>query len=416
MLAAVSALLASAVALTPVGASAETIPGPPARPGQEPVGGPLLARTGVILHPLQPAGVTPPPVAADSWLVADVGTGQVLAAKDPHGRFRPASTLKTLTALSLMPRLDPAKVYRATDADARADGGHVGIVPGASYTVNDLWHGLLLPSGNDAASALANAYGGFPKTIALLNAEALRLQAFDTVARTPSGLDADGQWSSAYDLALIARQTLAMPEFVTVSGSLSYDFPGKMPAKAGQKRPTFKIFGQNRLLKHGFAGTIAGKTGYTTQARRTFWVAVSRGGTTLVATLMRIGEPTEAAAEKLITWGFANAAKVRPVGTLVDPVDPDASNASGPAADPFTGQVDVEGNAGGGPDETPRVVAGGPNAATGGSVPVGALVVGLGGAVVVAGGALLFVRRPRRRQDGLQALGAALGRNDAPTS
>jgi D-alanyl-D-alanine carboxypeptidase (penicillin-binding protein 5/6) len=312
---------AAALGVVLAAAAASTLAAGPASAttrGANVVGGPDLASAGIVVRP--GPGATPlPPVVAESWVLADLTTGKVLAAKAPHRLARPASTLKTLTAVTLLPKLDKTTVHTATDAEARAEGGHVGLVPGATYTVWDLWHGLLLPSGNDAAAALANANGGMAATVLDMQAMATRLQANDTTVRNASGLDADGQLSSAYDLALLARAAMGIEDFRTVTKSVRYDFPGK-PVAAGATRPTYKIYSQNRLLLHGFKGTVGGKTGFTSLAHRTFWGAASRNGHTLVATLMQIGQPTETAAKSLLTWGFANVDRLTPVGDLVDPL------------------------------------------------------------------------------------------------
>jgi len=298
--------------------AAESLPGPPARPGEEPIGGPRLAGDDVRYRPAPGVGVPPPSMDAASWLLADAVTGEVLAAKGPHERYRPASTLKTLTAVTLMPRLDPESTYKATKADTQADGSQVGLAVGAAYTIDQLWHALLLPSANDAAYALARANGGVEDTVEQMNAKAARLQAYDTVAKGPSGLDYDGQWTSAYDMALIARAALALPEFVEVSSTTRYKFPDVEITDG--KRRTHTIYGQNRLLNDGYPGTIAGKTGFTTEAKRTFWVAAERDGRTLIATMFRIDGPTAEAAVSLLNWGFRNADDLLPIGQLVEPL------------------------------------------------------------------------------------------------
>ncbi len=282
------------------------------------IGGDELRLPGPVVHYL--AGATGlPAVKAGSWVVADITTGQILAAHNAHLRLRPASTLKTLTSLTVLDKLDLATIYRAAPSDSNAGGSRVGVVANATYTVNDLLHGLLLPSGNDAASSLAHAYGGWHKTVAAMNAKARQLQALDTRAINPSGLDADGQYSSAYDLTLFARAALANSTFRTISGSKSYIFPGVTNAKTG-KRSAYRIYSENRLLLHGYKGTIAGKTGFTSKAGRTFWGAATRNGHTLAVALMKIDGPTESAAKALLSWGFHNRAHLRPVGVLVDPV------------------------------------------------------------------------------------------------
>jgi D-alanyl-D-alanine carboxypeptidase (penicillin-binding protein 5/6) len=194
----------------------------------------------------------------------------------------------------------------------------VGIVSGATYTVWDLWNGLLLPSGNDAATALANQNGGVTKTVAAMQSVAHQLQALDTHVVNPSGLDADGQVSSAYDMALIAAAAMKLPDFRTVTNTKSYAFPGFMP-KSGKARKTFQIYTENRLLRHNYPGIVGGKTGFTSLAHRTFWAAADRNGHTLIVTLFQIHQTTESAAQALLNWGFANRTKVNPVGTLVSP-------------------------------------------------------------------------------------------------
>ncbi|MDQ1617394.1 MAG: hypothetical protein QOJ60_3333, partial [Actinomycetota bacterium] len=195
------ALLTVVVAALGVGTSAVASAGTGA--GQ-PVGGPLLGTRGVVV--LGTGATTRlPRLTAASFLLADLTTGDVLAAKNPHGRLRPASAQKILTAITVLPRLDPDAVYRARWADANAVGSRVGIVPDATYTVRNLLEGMFLMSGNDAARALAEAAGGVHRTVAAMNVKAQELGALDTHVVNTSGLDAKGQVSSAYDLALFAR-------------------------------------------------------------------------------------------------------------------------------------------------------------------------------------------------------------------
>src|SRR3954471_8016949 len=101
----------------------------------DPVGGPLLTGRGVVEQPLPGAPALPTDLTSATWLVADLDTGDVLAAKGPHEKYLPASTLKTLTALTLIPRLDPNQMVKASWRDAAVDGSKVGIVPGMRYAV-----------------------------------------------------------------------------------------------------------------------------------------------------------------------------------------------------------------------------------------------------------------------------------------
>lgn len=272
-------------------------------------GGPAIGATTTESPPKGPQ------VVAKSWLVADVTTGVVLAAKRPHYRLQPASTLKTLTAVTLLPRLAKKAEYKVQWEDAAVEGSAVGIVPGATYTVDELFYGLMLPSGNDAAHALANAAGGMKSTVALMNEEARRLHAYDTTVRNPSGLDARGQYTSAYDLALFARAGLERADFRKYVGTISTAFPAEMPKK-NKHRKSYQIYNQNPLLEDGYRGAIGVKTGYTTLAGRTFIGAAERGGHTLVITMMGLVESTDVAAERLLNWGFANLDRVPPVDSL----------------------------------------------------------------------------------------------------
>jgi serine-type D-Ala-D-Ala carboxypeptidase (penicillin-binding protein 5/6) len=276
------------------------------------VGGPALASTGVVVD--APGADKLPNLSARSFLLADLDTGEVLAARNPHGRLRPASTLKILTAVTLLPRLDPATVYRARFEDANAEGSKVGIVPDATYTVRNLFEGLFLMSGNDAASALATIAGGVAPTVESMGAKARELGALDTTVRNPSGLDAPGQYSSAYDLALFGRAGLKRQDFRDYSSTVKSAFPGKMP-KAGKTRKTFEIYTQDRLLLR-YRGAIGIKTGWTTLARGTFVGAATRDGRTLIATVMHSGMASWSESAALLDWGFANAALARPVGSL----------------------------------------------------------------------------------------------------
>ncbi len=281
-----------------------------------PIGGPLLGSDGVVVQTLPGGPSLPTDLSMGSWLVADADTGEVLAAKAPHERFLPASTLKTLTAVTLIPRLSPAQTQKASDTDVAVDGSKVGLVSGFPYTVKTLFTALLVVSGNDAADALAEAAGGIPTTVRLMNAEAKHLQALDTVARTPSGLDAPGESSSAYDLALIAREGLSMPAFRHYIGVVHATVPAP-------HRQHFEIYTHNRLLTT-YRGDIGVKNGYTIAAGGTYVGAATRGGHTIIVTLMHANPDFWPQAKELLDWGFAAEGKVVPVGTLVAPVDPAA--------------------------------------------------------------------------------------------
>ena len=276
------------------------------------IGGPALGARGTVVN--YPSAAVPrlPNVTASSFVVADAGSGHVLAAKDAHGRYLPASTLKVLTAVALLPALNPDAVTIASRNATSTVPNVAGLVAGQAYKISELFTALLTMSANDAAIALAEAPGSYPRGIALMNATAARLQARDTRAVDPNGLDAPGQLTSAYDLALIGRQALSMPAF------MHYDQVRYAPfqIKPGKSET---IFNQNTLLTK-YPGGIGGKIGWTSAAGATYIGLARRGGVTLIATLMHCPAQTEiTSAEKLLDWGFAVDGKVTPVGTLVPP-------------------------------------------------------------------------------------------------
>ncbi|HEY2176902.1 MAG TPA: serine hydrolase [Mycobacteriales bacterium] len=296
---------------------AAAAPGAAQRPST--VGGPLLASRGVVAPKHAPA--LPDDITAKGWVVADANTGAVLAARDPHGKYLPASTLKTLTALTLLPRLtNRQQIVEITDADVNVDGTRVGIVEHGRIKVETLFECMLMMSGNDCANALARTAGSVPSTLKLMDATAHKIGALDTHAGTPSGLDAPGEHTSAYDLALILRADLKIPDFQHYNHRLFGVIP-KQP-------PHYKSIGfanDNLLLANHYPGLLAAKNGYTDAAHQEFVAAAQQHGRRLIVTFMH-GEryPVEMWKQvaQLFDWGFKLPQGVAPVGQLVTPRPP----------------------------------------------------------------------------------------------
>jgi len=284
-----------------------------------PVGGDALAGCGVIVA----AGTPPVPadVSADAWLVADLDSGDVIAARDPHGRHRPASIIKVLIAMQAINELPLNKVIEGTQEDANAEGTKVGVDVGGRYTVNDLLHGLLMHSGNDAAHALAVAMGGMDVTMQKINQLAYKLGGHDTRAATPSGLDGPGMSTSAYDMGLFYRYAFNNPTFANIVATRTYNFPGH-PAKPGEDsdHPGYELENDNKLLLN-YPGAMGGKTGFTDDAQQTFVGAANRDGRRLVSVLLHGSRepiaPWEQSA-RLLDYGFATAPGTM-IGNLIDP-------------------------------------------------------------------------------------------------
>ncbi|EOD69319.1 D-alanyl-D-alanine carboxypeptidase family protein [Amycolatopsis vancoresmycina] len=299
----------------PVDTSEKPAPGkqapPPLAVPAVPVGGPRMAECGLIT----PDGALNPPDGntAASWVVQDLDSGAIVAAKDPHARQRPASLIKTLLALLVVTQLQPQQTIVATKEDAEQECTCVGLVAGGQYTVDQLLHGLLMHSGNDVAHAFATALGGVDATVAKMNALAAKIGALDTRAATPSGLDGPGMSTSAYDLSLIFHYAMKQPEFASVVATKNFEIPA-----AGGK-PAVPIFNDNKLLGV-YPGFLGGKTGFTDDARHTYVGAAQRQGKRLAVVMLRAEQkPTKVVdqAAKLLDYGFAlEEDRAVPVGQI----------------------------------------------------------------------------------------------------
>jgi D-alanyl-D-alanine carboxypeptidase (penicillin-binding protein 5/6) len=262
-----------------------------------------------------PPGTAPPPAQrATAWIVVDLADGSVLASCNAHVPLAPASTLKVLTALTLYHRIPSGPRYRATDADARVDGTRVGLVPRSVYRVRDLWHGLLLGSGNDAAQALASLAGGMPAAARLMTERARQLGAADTVARNTSGLDAPGQVSSVYDLAVFGRAALADRDLAAMVTTQRYPFPAA-GTNFSNRRRQYEIQNHNRLLG-AYAGATGIKNGYTRAAGGSYIASARRGDRSYVVALLKTDRQTWRMARTLLDWAFRSGPAARPVGVL----------------------------------------------------------------------------------------------------
>jgi D-alanyl-D-alanine carboxypeptidase (penicillin-binding protein 5/6) len=344
-MAACSLCVAGVLAITPAVAAAEPAaaarpragdPAPPAPRAGTP-GASLLYRPGIQVRPRRGAPQVPD-VSALSWLVADAVSGEVLAANGAHRALPPASTMKTLFALTVLPAL-PSGLQHTVRYEELKDVGEgsslVGVEEGHSYQVADLWRGVFLSSGNDAVHVLASMGGGWQATARRMQAKARSLGALDTHVVSPDGYDAPGQVSSAYDLAVFGREGLRNPDFARYCSTAQARFPGD-----GSSYP---IENTNRLLtgEDGVApypGLIGIKNGYTSNAGNTLVAAARRGGRTLVVTVMNPqtggGLTVYEEARALLDWGFAAAGRVDPVGSLdgLRPAPPPRASATPVAA------------------------------------------------------------------------------------
>jgi len=229
-------------------------------------------------------------ISAAAAILMDADTGQVLYEKNADRQMLIASTTKIMTALVVIERggLQETVTVRP---EHMAEGSSMYLKPGEEITVEALLYGLMLCSGNDAALALADTCGGLEPFVARMNETARRIGMENTSFANPNGLDGEGHYSTARDMARLAAYAAGNPTFVRIC-STSY-------ATVGQRTMT----NHNKLLRR-LDGCIGMKTGYTRAAGRTLVSCVRRNGRRLVAVTLQDGNDWTDH-EALFAYGFA---------------------------------------------------------------------------------------------------------------
>ncbi len=232
-------------------------------------------------------------------LLFDLDTGQVLWRRNPTRILPIASVTKIMTALVVADRVPEGSKVRVTREALAYQGSGVGVLPKNKWVgVSAMLYGLLLPSGNDAAIALAQRTGKtVPKFVAMMNARATTMGLACTRYSTPSGLTDRGNHSCAADLAVQARALLDQPRLAKIVARREAILP--FPIKGGR----LYLSNHNPLLRRRYPGTLGIKTGFTDAAGRCLVAAVKRNGRRLGVVLLHSPNPG-GQAEKLFDRGF----------------------------------------------------------------------------------------------------------------
>jgi D-alanyl-D-alanine carboxypeptidase len=235
-----------------------------------------------------------------SGLMFDLDTGRVLWRRDPTRVLPIASLTKMMTALVVNDRVPPGAKVHVTREALAYQGSGVGLLPrGRWIGVSAMLHGLLLPSGNDAAIALAQrAARTVPRFVRLMNDKAKALGLVCTRFSTPSGFLDSGNHSCASDLAAIARAVLREPRLASIVRRREARL--RFPIKGGH----LYLYNNNPLLRQGYPGTTGVKTGYTDAAGRCLVATARRGPIKLGVVLLHSPDPGTQA-RKLLDRGFA---------------------------------------------------------------------------------------------------------------
>ncbi|HWJ51024.1 MAG TPA: D-alanyl-D-alanine carboxypeptidase family protein [Solirubrobacteraceae bacterium] len=281
-----------------------------------PLAKPALALAGVATPSKDPVHVpfhTPP----RAGMLFDLSTGQVLWERNPYLRVPIASLTKMMTALLTVQAAAPNALVLVTPQAIATSGSKVGVLPlGRHVRLESMLYGLLLPSGNDAAEALAQRVAGSAKAfVARMNSEAAQLGMGCTRYSSPSGFYDAGNFSCAADLAVLAHVDIAQPRIARVTHTYAAVLP--FPIKGGK----LYLYNNNPLLIYKYPGTTGLKTGWTEAAGRCLVATAERGGVRLGVVLLNSDAPATQAS-KLLNSAFEHVYHLHAVAQ--PPIPPDA--------------------------------------------------------------------------------------------
>lgn len=258
----------------------------------------------------------PPELLAESYILMDAATGQVLAQKNPDTARYPASTTKLVTLALVLEEcgqehfLDELTVSESAVAAMGPGSSSIFLRPGETLSLADALWAAELESANDAANLLAEyAAGSIPAFVERMNQKAAELGLESTRFVNPSGYHDDGHYTTARELALMTRWALTVPGFCELLGGVSHTMPGNPVHPAERQMLT-----DNRLLLNNppYPGLLGGKTGWTPEAHFTLVEAAERGGHTLIAVTLACPSKDARFAEcaALLDYGFEQFAPV----------------------------------------------------------------------------------------------------------
>lgn len=230
-------------------------------------------------------------LSAHAAILMDAATGEVLYEKNADEQMRIASTTKILTALVALEEASPCQVITVTN-DHMVEGSSMYLKVGEELTVQELLYGLMLSSGNDAALSLTEVCGGESLFVEKMNALAGRIGMADSSFRNPNGLDEEGHYSTARDMARLAAYAADDPAFVRLCSTTNASIKDR------------SMSNHNKLLRR-IEGCIGMKTGYTKAAGRTLVSCVERDGRRLVAVTLKASDDWSDH-EKLYEFGFSS--------------------------------------------------------------------------------------------------------------
>lgn len=242
---------------------------------------------------------TPTSLSAQSALLMEADSGTVAFEKNAHTRLPMASTTKIMTALVALELASPDTVISVDKRAVGVEGSSIYLCEGEELTLEELLYALMLESANDAATAIAIGLCGNEETfVDAMNQKATSLGLSDTHFANPHGLDAEAHYTTAYELAIIAKEALKNPLFKTIVSTRKTTIPH-------QNTDGVRLLVNHNKMLRQYEGCIGVKTGYTQKSGRCLVSAAEKGGVTMIA--VTINSPDDWNDHtKLLDYGFAN--------------------------------------------------------------------------------------------------------------
>ncbi len=250
-----------------------------------------------------PKGPDKGSLSSASAIVMELSTGTVLYSKNIHKKHYPASITKIMTSLLTLENSSPSDVVTFTEAEAHGietGSSSMYCVPGEKFTIEQVLYGIMLQSANEMCLVAADhVAGSVDKFVEMMNQRVAQLGLKDTHFMNPNGLHNDDHYTSAYDMACIAREAWKNPSFQKICGTRTYQ------VKSTNKRKASEILGGQLLNHHQMINgyetssryekdyVIGGKTGYTSMAHSTLVTFAEKDGMQLVSVIMKGNSPKQ---------------------------------------------------------------------------------------------------------------------------
>lgn len=220
-----------------------------------------------------PQKVTAIGLSAECACVIDAMTGRIIYEKNMNKQHTMASTTKIMTALVALENSNPDDVVTVSENAAGTEGTSLYLKAGQKAAMKDLLYGLMLQSGNDAAIAIAEGVSGTVSDFAvLMNKKCEEIGVKNSSFKNPNGLDEDGHFTTAYDLAVITREAMKNEKFREIVSTKSKQI----------LNGTQTVSNHNKMLRQ-YEGCIGVKTGFTKKSGRCLVTAANRNGVEVIA-------------------------------------------------------------------------------------------------------------------------------------